>query len=90
MALSVITNASSMNEFAGPLQNGLVSRQVNIRFVSESTLHSPNIVCFSKFHHTPAVLLWGECHLALYCLLAAAGKFKVYRVNVSEVPYMYL
>ena len=37
---------------------------------SESTLHSCNTVCFGKFQHTPATLLWSKRHLGLHCHLA--------------------
>jgi uncharacterized membrane protein YqiK len=76
MSLSLITDASSLNEIAVPLQNGLVSRRMNIKSASESTLHSHNATCFSKFHHAPAALLWSERHLALYCPLVAGGKIE--------------
>ena len=76
MSLSLITDASSFNEIPVPLQNGLVSRRIHIKFASESTLHSLNTACFMKFQHAPAALLWSERHLALHCPLAAGGKIK--------------
>jgi len=57
MSLSLITDASSFNEIPVPLQNGLVSRRIHIKFAFESTLHSHNTVCFMKFQHAPAALL---------------------------------
>jgi len=76
MSLSPITDASSFNEIPVPLQNGLVSRRIHIKFAFESTLHSHNIVCFMKFQHAPAALLWSERHLAFYCPPVAGGKIK--------------
>jgi len=76
MSLSLITDASSFNEIPVPLQNGLVSRQIHIKFEFESTLHSHNTVCFMKFQHAPAALLLSERHLAFHCPLAAGGKIK--------------
>jgi hypothetical protein len=46
MSLSLITDASSFNEIHVPLQNGLVSRRIHIKFVFENTLHRHNTVCF--------------------------------------------
>jgi len=43
MSLSLITDASSFNEIPVPLQNGLVSRQIHIKFAFESTLHGHNM-----------------------------------------------
>ena len=44
MSLSLITDASSFNEIPVPLQNGLVSRRIHIKFEFESMLHSHNSV----------------------------------------------
>jgi len=76
MSLSLIADASSFNEIPVPLQNGLVSRRIHIKFALESTLHSHNTVCFMKFQHVPTALLWSERHLAFHCSLAAGGKIK--------------
>jgi hypothetical protein len=57
MSLPLITDASSFNEIPVPLQNGLVSRRIHIKFAFESTLHGHNTVCFMKFQHAPAALL---------------------------------
>ena len=76
MSLSLITDASFFSEIPLPLQNGLVSRRIHIKVDFESTLHSHNTVCFMKFQHAPAALLWNECHLAFHCPLAAGGKIK--------------
>jgi hypothetical protein len=73
MPLSLITDASFLNEIVVPLQNGLVSKRIHIKFASESTPHSHNTVCFSKFQHAPAALLWGERHLGFHCHLAVGG-----------------
>jgi len=76
MSLSLITDESSFNEIPVPLQNGLVSRRIHIKFAFESTLLSHNTVCFMKFQHAPAALLWSERLLAFHCPLAAGGKIK--------------
>jgi hypothetical protein len=44
MSLSLITDASFLNEIVVPLQNGLVSRRIHIKFAFESRLHSHNTV----------------------------------------------
>jgi len=49
---------------------------IHIKFEFESTLHSHKTVCFMKFQHAPAALLWSERHLAFHCSLAAGGKIK--------------
>jgi len=76
MSLSLITDASSFNDIPVPLQNGLVSRKIHIKFAFESMLHSHNTVCFMKFQHAPAALLSSERHLAFHCPLVAAGNLK--------------
>ena len=81
---STITDASSFNEIPVPLQNGLASRRIHIKFEFESTLHSHNTVCFMKFQHAPAALLWRERHLAFHCPLAAGGKIK----KILELMYL--
>jgi hypothetical protein len=53
MSLSLITDASSFNEIPAPLQNGLVSRRIHIKFAFEGTLHMHNTVCFMKFQDAP-------------------------------------
>jgi hypothetical protein len=73
MSLSLITDASFLNEIVVPLQNGLVIRRIHTQFAFESTLHSHNTVCFSKFQNAPAALLWGERHLGFHCSLAVGG-----------------
>jgi hypothetical protein len=73
MPLSLITDASFLDEIVVPLQNGLVSRRIHIKFAFESTLHSHNPVRFSKFQHAPATLLWRERHLGFHCPLAVGG-----------------
>jgi hypothetical protein len=57
MSLSLITDASSLNQIPVPLQNELVSSQIHMKFGFESMLHSHNTACFMKFQHTPAELL---------------------------------
>jgi hypothetical protein len=57
MSLFLITDESSFNEIPVPLQNGLVSRRIDIKFAFESTLYSHITVCFMKFQHAPAALL---------------------------------
>jgi hypothetical protein len=57
MSLSLITDAPSFNKIAVPLQNGIVSRRIHIKFAFESTLHSHDTVCFVKFQQAPAALL---------------------------------
>jgi len=57
MSLPLITDASSFNEIPVPLQNGLVSGRIYIKFEFESMLHSHNTVRFMKFQHPPAALL---------------------------------
>jgi hypothetical protein len=76
MSLSLITDASSFIEIPVPLQNGLDSRRIYIKFAFESTLHRHITDCFMKFQHAPAALLRSEGHLAFHCLLAAGGKIK--------------
>jgi len=49
---------------------------IHIKFEFESTLHSHNTLCFMKFQHAPAPLLWSERHLAFHCPLAAGEKIK--------------
>jgi hypothetical protein len=73
MSLSLITDAFFLNEIVVSLQNGIVSRRIHIKSAFEITLHSPNTVCFSKFQHAPAALLWGERHLGFHCPLAVGG-----------------
>jgi len=50
MSLSLITDAPSFNEIPVPLQNGLVSRRIHVKFEFESTLHSHNTL----FYEIPA------------------------------------
>ena len=79
-SLSLIRDASYFNEIPVPLQNGLVSRRIHIKFEFKSTLHGHNTLCFMKFQHASAALLWSERHLAFNCPLAtdlvAGGKIK--------------
>jgi hypothetical protein len=76
MSLSLITDASSFNEIPAPLQTGLVSRRIHIKFAFEIMLQSHNTVCFMKFQHAPAALLLSERHLAFDYPLAEGGKIK--------------
>jgi hypothetical protein len=57
MSLSLKTDASSFNEIAVPLQNGLFNRRIHIKFEFENTLHGHSSVCFMKFQHAAAALL---------------------------------
>jgi hypothetical protein len=57
MSLSLITDASSFDEIPVPLQNGLGSRRIHIKFAFESMLYSHNTVYFMKFQHAQAALL---------------------------------
>ena len=49
---------------------------IHIKSAFESTLHCYNTVCFMKFQHAPAALLWSERQVAFHCPLAAGGKSK--------------
>ena len=86
--LSLITDASSFNEIPVPLQNGLVSRRIHIKFQFESTLHSHNIVLWNSSTHQ---LRCCEVSVILHfsALWRRAGKLKISWVNVSAVPYLY-
>jgi len=46
MSLSLITDASSFNEIPVPLQYGLVSRRIHIKFAFESTLQSQHCLFY--------------------------------------------
>jgi hypothetical protein len=50
MSLSLITDASSFNEIPVPLQNGLVTKRIHIKFAFESTVQSQHCL----FYEIPA------------------------------------
>jgi len=70
MSLSLITDTSSFSEIPVPLQNGLVSRRIHIKFAFESTLHSHNAVCFIK---SPARTSLVAVKLAPSCISLPSG-----------------
>jgi len=81
MSLSLITDATSFNEIPVPLQNGLVSRGIHIKFAFESTLHSHNTVCFgnSSMHQLCCCEVSAILHFT--ALWRRAGKLKISLVN---------
>jgi hypothetical protein len=55
MSLSLITDAFSFNEIPVPLQNGLVSRWIQIKFTFESTLLSQHCLSYEMLARTSRV-----------------------------------
>jgi hypothetical protein len=88
MSLSLITDAFSFNEIPVPLQNGLVSKRIHIKFALESTLHNHNTVCLwnSNTHQLRCCELSAILHFT--ALWRRAGKWKISWVNVSAVQYL--
>ena len=69
MSFSLITNTPLFDKITVPLQNRFISRWIVMMNAPERSLYICNTVCFGKFQHTPATLLWSVRHLWQDCCL---------------------